>query len=301
MEGHLTSVLKVFWVYYGTHLISSGGDGLIKFWNVKTSECINTVQGHEGKIWGIDLISGENFDKDKDLVLEKIKFFTAGTDSRLYEWTDITAIKEKELLEEEELQFQKKEILHNYIHNKDFLKALRLSLEMGRKRDFINIFKEYFNESKNTNDHIKMIIDNRKTLEEEKYENHVNYNKKIKEILSDDSLIEFFGENINKILEIVRDINLLSSSFVYAQVLLKITFLIENYQNFFNENITVGEKNKGYKYKKKDKLESEDKKIDFIENFGIIRSYSEKHKDRVNREIMKTYLIDNILEKMKLV
>ena len=93
----------------------------------------------------------------------------------------------------------------------------------------------------------------------------------------------------------------MSSSFVYAQVLLKITFLIENYQNFFNENITVGEKNKGYKYKKKDKLESEDKKIDFIENFGIIRSYSEKHKDRVNREIMKTYLIDNILEKMKLV
>ena len=301
LEGHLTSVLKVFWIYYGTHLISSGGDGLIKFWNVKNSECINTVQAHEGKIWGIDLISGENYDSNKDLVLQKIKIFTAGTDSKLYEWIDITASKEMELIQEEELQFQKKEILQNYIKNKDFLKALKLSLEMDRKRDFISIFKEYFSESKNLNDHINIIIENRKTLDEEKYENNLNYNRKIKEILQDDTLVGFFRENVNKILEIVRDINLLSTSFIYAQILLKIVMLIENYQNFFNENVILGDKNKGLKYMKKDKLNLKDKKIDYIENFEIIKSYSEKHKERINRELMKTYLIDYNLEKMKLV
>jgi U3 small nucleolar RNA-associated protein 13 len=301
LEGHLTSVLKVFWVYYGTHLISSGGDGLLKFWNIKNSECINTVPAHEGKIWAIDLISSENFEGNKELSKQKIKIFTAGTDSKLYEWRDITTEKENELLQEEELQIQKKEILYNYIQNRDFLKALKLSLEMDRKRDFINIFKEYFSSNGNTNDHINVIINNRKTLDEEKYENEQDYNKKIKEMLNDNEIVEFFKENLSKILAIVRDINILSSSFIYSQILLKIVLLVENYQSFFNENVKIGEKNKGFKYLKKATTDNENNQIDFIQNFEIIRSYSDKHSERINRQLMKTYLIDHTIEKMKLV
>ena len=54
-EGHLSSVLKIDWIYRGTHLISGGCDGLIKLWNVKTSENILTLDAHEGKIWTLDI------------------------------------------------------------------------------------------------------------------------------------------------------------------------------------------------------------------------------------------------------
>ena len=31
-------------------LLSSGGDGLLKLWSVRTAECINTFDEHEGKV-----------------------------------------------------------------------------------------------------------------------------------------------------------------------------------------------------------------------------------------------------------
>ena len=31
-------------------LLSAGGDGLLKLWNVRTTECVNTFDEHEGKV-----------------------------------------------------------------------------------------------------------------------------------------------------------------------------------------------------------------------------------------------------------
>lgn len=80
--------------------------------------------------------------------------------------------------------------------------------------------------------------------------------------------------------------------------------MVENYDCFFNENVKTGEKNKGLKHLKKQNFNNENRQnneIDYIQNFEIIRSYSDKHCERVNRQLIKTFLIDHTIEKMKLV
>jgi U3 small nucleolar RNA-associated protein 13 len=38
----------------GTQLISSGSDGLVKLWNIKSNECIDTMDEHEDKVTSSD-------------------------------------------------------------------------------------------------------------------------------------------------------------------------------------------------------------------------------------------------------
>jgi hypothetical protein len=42
-------------------------------------------------------------------------------------------------------------------------------------------------------------------------------------------------------------------------------------------------------------------KIDFMENFAIVKSYTEKHIDRLNREITSSYILDIILDSLFLI
>jgi len=35
-------------------IVSCSGDGLLKLWTIKTSECTATFDGHDGKIWALD-------------------------------------------------------------------------------------------------------------------------------------------------------------------------------------------------------------------------------------------------------
>lgn len=34
-------------------IITSSGDGLVKLWSVKTSECISTLEKHESAVWAL--------------------------------------------------------------------------------------------------------------------------------------------------------------------------------------------------------------------------------------------------------
>ena len=49
-EGHETSVLKVTFATRGMQLVSSGNDGLVKVWTIRTNECATTLDGHSDKV-----------------------------------------------------------------------------------------------------------------------------------------------------------------------------------------------------------------------------------------------------------
>ena len=59
-------------------MVSSGADGLVKLWTVRTSECEATLDAHEDKVWAMDV------SKDGS------EFITGGADSIINVWHDKT-------------------------------------------------------------------------------------------------------------------------------------------------------------------------------------------------------------------
>jgi U3 small nucleolar RNA-associated protein 13 len=52
-EGHDSSVLRAEFISHGMQLVTAGADGLLKLWNIKTSECMATFDEHNGRIWTV--------------------------------------------------------------------------------------------------------------------------------------------------------------------------------------------------------------------------------------------------------
>ena len=83
-------------------LLSSGADGLVKLWNVRTTECLNTFDGHEDKVWAM-AVGGPQ----EGLVA------TGGGDARVQIWEDCTLQDKAEAAEEEEVTLLKQQRLSN--------------------------------------------------------------------------------------------------------------------------------------------------------------------------------------------
>lgn len=49
-EGHTNSVLQVSFLNQDLQLISTASDGLLKSWNIRTEECIGTMDNHDDKV-----------------------------------------------------------------------------------------------------------------------------------------------------------------------------------------------------------------------------------------------------------
>lgn len=46
-------MLKCGFFNHGTQVVSCGGDGLVKIWCLKTSECNATLDKHSSKVWAL--------------------------------------------------------------------------------------------------------------------------------------------------------------------------------------------------------------------------------------------------------
>jgi len=83
LQGHLQSLVKCGWLNAGLQVMSTSVDGVTKIWNVKKQSCVNTIQMHDEKIWGLDMA------QDRYVL-------TGGGDSSLKLWVDSTLEKEHE-------------------------------------------------------------------------------------------------------------------------------------------------------------------------------------------------------------
>lgn len=78
--------------------LCSGSDGLLKLWTIKNNECIKTFDDHDDKVWAITPA------KEEDYVT------TAGADSTIMVWQDITQVEYEEKKEKEEVQVIRSEV-----------------------------------------------------------------------------------------------------------------------------------------------------------------------------------------------
>ena len=67
--------------------MSSGSDGLIKLWTIRTNECEATLDHHTDKIWALDYTPTTN------------EVVSGGGDSQLIFWKDTTMQKQQEELQ----------------------------------------------------------------------------------------------------------------------------------------------------------------------------------------------------------
>lgn len=281
----------------------------------------------------------------------QLNFLTGGSDSLITYWNDVTANKEIEVLKEKELKMMKEEQLRYISSSKSYVEAMKLSLELSHKRDFLTNFISYINkhvktnvDSKiivnednnrskialNSNDPISVVIKNRLVLEQIDLNSEnikdINNNSSIDYNIVVEELKEIVLNNYAVILEVVRDNNIKASNYYYAQVLLKVVLKAipssmflgksklrgsrklrnkdSNNKNANGSGSALDHLNKEFERLTKTN-EDENKadvskyaKIDFVENFAIVKSYTEKHIERLNREITMTYLLDSIMDNL---
>lgn len=109
--------------------ISASGEGLIKLFNIKTSECTGTFDQHEGKIWALSVKKDES------------QFITGGSDSLLIRWKDVSEEKKALRLQEQEEFIIQEQKLQNYVQSDQFLKALKLALRLDKPLHVLKIIQ----------------------------------------------------------------------------------------------------------------------------------------------------------------
>lgn len=111
-------------------LLSCCSNGNLKLWNVKNSECINTIDAHSDKINCFLLNNDET------------QLITGSNDSVINIWKDITEERKEEEQRKEEHILKKSETLRNLINERNWRKAIKLSISLNQPFAMLNIFKE---------------------------------------------------------------------------------------------------------------------------------------------------------------
>lgn len=129
--GHTNSVLRVRFLpgSNGLQLLSCASDGLVKVWNVKTEECLDTLDGHEERVWGLDCTqTGE-------------QIISGGADGMIRFWQDWTQQEQSEALEKRQEDVEREQEFSNLLQARDYTNAVSLALAMQQPRRLFELFK----------------------------------------------------------------------------------------------------------------------------------------------------------------
>lgn len=108
-------------------LISSGSDGLIKLWTIRTNECESTMDGHDDKIWALDLSPCGT------------ALFSGGADSKIAVWRDTTKERDDAVRVAEEQNILMEQKLSNHLRHKQYEKALEIALELDKPNQVLRV------------------------------------------------------------------------------------------------------------------------------------------------------------------
>jgi U3 small nucleolar RNA-associated protein 13 len=127
-QGHLSTVLRVRFLSCGLQLVSSGSDGLIKLWTVRTNECEATLDGHAHKVWALDVREAP---PGGDAGGRPI-MVSGGGDSRLVAWVDTTVEEAQARRQEAHENVLLDQQLAGHLRRKEYREALGVTLRRDK-------------------------------------------------------------------------------------------------------------------------------------------------------------------------
>lgn len=216
---------------------------------------------------------------------------SGGNDSLFCIWEDITSENEKKIQEEAHTVIVEQQNISNALRNKDFYEAGRIAFRHGMVKNFQTALELIFNEIEFKNEIIysemETLVTNDQNENISKFEE--NFKAFLKEIIEID---------INKLLVFIRDMNSTAKHCKIAQRVLNYLFRIISIDKFleFRKKFEIKQK----KIKKISNDENQKKKKEFDELIEIMISYSEKHLNRTQNYIKKSFYLDFMLEKLNL-
>lgn len=127
--GHTNSVLKVRFLRgsKGLQCLSGASDGLVKVWNVRTEECVDTLDGHEERVWGLDC------SRSGDTIV------SGGADGVINFWSDWTKRQEEVDTQERQQEVEQEQQFTNFLSVKDYRNAISLALGMHQPRRLLQL------------------------------------------------------------------------------------------------------------------------------------------------------------------
>ncbi|EPQ67073.1 Nucleolar protein component of the small subunit (SSU) processome [Blumeria graminis f. sp. tritici 96224] len=139
-EGHSNSVLKVCWLQPSpsverkkyVHVVSAGGDGLVKVWDVNTGEVACTLDNHEDRVWALAVHPITNM------------IVSGSGDSTVTFWKDTTSSTQAASTAAITKLVEQEQKLQNYIHEKSYREAIVLALQLHHPRRLLSLFREIY-------------------------------------------------------------------------------------------------------------------------------------------------------------
>lgn len=141
-EGHTNSVLRVLWMPLPApsqqnssatkpafQIVSAGGDGLVKIWDVNSGETAATLDNHTDRIWALAI------DPDTNTLV------SGGGDSIVTFWKDTTSATLAATSAASTERIEQEQKLQNYIHHGSYREAITLALQLNHPARLLMLFQ----------------------------------------------------------------------------------------------------------------------------------------------------------------
>lgn len=141
LEGHTNSVLKVLWMpsiepsdnhnisRRSPHVVSAGGDGLVKVWDASSGECACTLDNHVDRVWALAVHPETNM------------LVSGGGDSVVTFWKDTTASTIAATVAASTQRIEQEQELQNYIHSGSYREAITLALSLDHPARLLSLLQ----------------------------------------------------------------------------------------------------------------------------------------------------------------
>lgn len=291
-RGHKRGVWAVEFSPVDQCLASASGDKTIKVWSAKDFTCLKTFEGHTASVLNVQFvcagmqlmsagadglvklwtIKSNECEATLDNHMDKIwalavakdgsEMISGGADSTINLWRDFTEEEEAGLQLEKETKLLKEQQLFNCLRSDKLLEAVQIAFELGHPNRLLQILRDLLEGPRHKD---QPVLPGGAPIDPDTFEPEVIFAQVVKSL--DD-------EQLHTLLDWVRDWNTNAKHSAICQVLLSSLL-----------------------------RELPPSKLKKLENMGktleALIAYSERHFQRIDRMLQKSYLVDFSIVSMK--